>query len=305
MKKYNVFISIFVLFLMLNMILAPKLYLNATKEGLNLWANKVVPSVLVFMFLVKLFITLSSNCRTSPIAVKLCHKLWNCPALSLRIFLCSILSGYPVGAMMISDQYMQGKITRSQAGRMCGFCSNSGPMFIVGAVGLSMFGNAKLGFIILASHIIGAIINGFLYKNINLPEMELKQTPINHQKFDLSAIVGSTFSSVLSIGVIIAVFFVVITFFQPLIQLLPAPLSQITEGLIEITKGCQSISQNLSGISALLSATFVISFGGFSTIVQSIALLGKINLPIKVFVLQKFSHALISTIVAGLLFFII
>ena len=305
MKKYSIFISVFVLFIILNMILAPQIYLVATMEGINLWASKVVPSVVVFMFFVKIFFSFSSSTKTSSLAQMLSKKIWNCPGISLRIFFCSILSGYPVGSMMISDQYSQGCITRTQAIRMCSFCSTSGPMFILGAVGLSMFESAKFGYIILISHIIGAFLNGFFYKKVTLPELEKHHINIKQRKIDFASIVNSTFSSVLSIGVIISVFFVIITFFQPIIGIFPSPLNSIFEGIIEITKGCQSISQNLWGPTALLSATFIVSFGGFSTILQSITLLGKIQIPFKLIILQKLTHGLLSTAISLFLFFIV
>lgn len=305
MKKYNLFIAVFVLFLMANMILLPKLYLNATMEGIVLWATKVTPSVLVFAFLVKILFSTENKKTENNFLKKFCVKSWGCPALSCKVFLCSILSGYPIGTIMISDLYQQGQLTRSQAGRMCSFCSTSGPMFILGTVGVSMLGNASFGYIILFSHILGAFFNGMLYRKINLPQIEHAGIQISQEKFDISKIINSTFTSVLSIGVVIAVFSVIITFFQPLINIFPSQISPIVEGFIEMTKGCSSIAQNLIGMPAIAAATFIISFGGISTIVQSIALLNKIQIPIKLFVLQKISHAAIATVISLFLSFII
>ena len=79
----------------------------------------------------------------------------------------------PSGAKMVADLYLQGKITKNDAFKMTSFCSTSGPMFIVGAVGAGMFKSAKIGYILFLSHAIGAILNGLIYRNLKIKE----QTP--------------------------------------------------------------------------------------------------------------------------------
>jgi nucleoside recognition membrane protein YjiH len=80
----------------------------------------------------------------------------------------SVLSGYPVGAKLTADFYEKGLITKGQACRITTFTSTSGPLFIVGTVGIGMFHSAKLGIIILLSHFIGAILNGLIYRKYML-----------------------------------------------------------------------------------------------------------------------------------------
>ena len=49
-----------------------------------------------------------------------------------------------------------------------------------------------------------------------------------------------------------------------------------------------------------LLASFVISFGGISTILQSLTMLAEVKMPLKLFILQKFTHAIFSTIITTL-----
>ena len=203
---------------------------------------------------------------------------------------------------MTADLYQNHQITKQDAFKMTSFCSTSGPMFIIGAVGTGMLLSPKYGYIIFTAHVIGALINGLLYKNITINE-EKKFPTIgkNAENFNLGEIVTDSTLSILSVGTIITIFFVIIHSLMPIFNLLPSSLVGITEGIIEITKGCIDITASLPSNLAILACTFVISFGGISTILQSITMLNKLQMPIRLFILQKFTHAVCATLVAGIL----
>ncbi len=307
MRKYNTILSIFVLFIIFNMIFRPSLYIQETLSGISAWAFNVLPSVLPFMFFTKVLTSLGTIERASGVLGQATKRIFKTPSISAFVFLTSAVSGYPVGAKMTADLYFNGKISKSDAFKMCSFCSTSGPMFIVGAVGVGMLGNPVYGYIILLSHLIGAILNGILYRNLKIKENNLPRdtTQKNIPKSDISSMVIDSALSIISVGAIIAIFFVIITAINPFFAIFPKEISPFLKGLIEITKGCKEISLNLNGICSVVASTFVISFGGFSTILQSIAMLKQLDMPIRLFCLQKFTHALLSVLVCLPLSFIL
>lgn len=305
MKKYNVFLSILIVYIIINMVIFPQIYISKTLDGITAWAFNVLPSILPFIFFTKVLSSLGGIEKVSKIFSKPCKSLYKTPAISAYVFLTSIISGYPVGAKMTADLYESGKISKTDAYKMTSFCSTSGPMFIIGAVGIGMLKNQLLGYIIFISHVLGALINGLLYRNLKVKESKQNKTIIPSQKQDLSSIILDSAISIISVGVIIAIFFVVITSISPLTNLFPSSISCVINGLIEITKGCLDISSFLSGNWQIIACSFVIGFGGISTILQSITLLNKLNMPIGLFILQKLTHALISTIISVLFCLII
>ena len=307
MKKYNVFLSIFIVYILLNMIIFPELYIGQALDGISAWAFNVLPSVLPFIFFTKILSSLGIIEKFSNLFKKPTKVLFNTPSISSYVFLTSIISGYPVGAKMTADLYESGKITRSEAYKMTSFCSTSGPMFIIGAVGIGMLKNATYGYIIFLAHILGALLNGLLYRKLKLNNDGYSSHSIEKksQQGDLSSIILDSALSIISVGTIIAIFFIVITSLSPLFNLMPSPIACILEGIVEITRGCIDISSSLSGISAILSCTFIISFGGISTILQSITMLSRLKMPVKLFVLQKLSHAILSTIIVFVLVLLI
>lgn len=301
MKKYNTFLTILIGFILINMVISPSVYVSATYNGISAWALNVLPSVLPFIFFTKILSTFGNINFLSRPFKRPCYRLYKTPPPSAYVFFMAIISGYPVGAKMTSDLYLQGKISQTDAYKMTSFCSTSGPMFIVGAVGAIMFNNVKIGYFILIAHILGAMINGLLYRNIKAKESGQAPYTNMNAKQDLSQIVIDSALSILSVGVIIAIFFVIITSFNPILSLFPSPIKEALQGTVEITKGCIEISKLTNQKLAMILASFVISFGGLSTILQSMTFLEKIKMPVGLFILQKVTHGILSAIFALLL----
>lgn len=306
MKKYKTFLSIFVFYVIINMIILPDLYIRQAFNGISAWAFNVLPSVLPFMFFTKVITSLGSLNCISQMFRRPCKTFYKTHQVSSLVFLTSVISGYPVGAKMTADLYNQGVITREDAFKMSSFCSTSGPMFIIGAVGTGMLGNAKFGHIIFICHALGALLNGLLYRNLKVKEFE-NRTSLSSQtkKTDISSMVLDSALSIISVGTIIAIFFVVITSLSPIFNFFPPQFASILEGTVEITKGCLNIATSFNNKWSILASTFVISFGGVSTMMQSMSMLSTVKIPFYLILLQKFTHAIISSLLALLIILLI
>ncbi len=305
----NYFLTFAIILFLICMISQPAKFISQALNGISAWAFNVLPSVLPFMFFTRILSALNTLPRLTQPFSSVSTKLFKTPAISFYAFIMAILSGYPVGSKMVADLYTQGQITKEDAFRMTSFCSTSGPMFIIGAVGIGMFGNALVGYILFISHAIGAILNGLIYRNlkvkVTLPsENETPQPSTKSSHIDLSDIVLNSTLSILSVGCIITIFFIVIECLSPLLNLLPQNISFFLEGIVEITKGCIDLSTLPNKFVAVSLCSFVISFGGISTLLQSLTMLSKVKMPVRLFILQKLTHALFSLVITiSLLFF--
>ncbi len=287
------------------MVIAPSLYISRTLDGISAWAFNVLPSILPFIFFTKVLSSLGTIERATARLPVPTNKMFGAPKVSFYVFLMSLISGYPVGAKMTADLYLSGQITRAEAFRMTSFCSTSGPMFIIGAVGVGMLKSATAGYIIFIAHALAAFLNGFLYRKVKAEELPKSAAEAKAQSADIGNIILDSVLSILSVGGIIAIFFVVITSISPILNLLPAPLAAILGGLVEITKGCIDISAAVPLRTAIIASSFVISFGGLSTLLQSLTMLGKLKMPVRLFLLEKVTHALLATAIAAILVVII
>lgn len=315
MKKFNHFsnsqnwtsyaLTSLVFFFLICMIASPARFISKSLDGISAWATSVLPSVLPFMFFTR--VLSSQKCvqtLTKPFSC-VTQKLFKTPPVSFYVFFMAIMSGYPVGSKMVADQFLQGKISQEEAFRMSAFCSTSGPMFIIGAVGVGMFKNQTIGYILFISHVLGAILNGLLFRNLKLKSSQKESTTSKtsdspQNQTDLSDIVLSSTLAILSVGCIITIFFIVIECFSPLLSFLPENIRFLFEGCIEITKGCIDLAAMTNTRLATILASFVISFGGISTILQSLTMLSKLKMPAKVFTLQKVCHAIFSCAITTL-----
>lgn len=59
-------------------------------------------------------------------------------------FIMGIISGYPVGAKIVTEFRKNGDCSKAEAERLLAFTNNSGPLFIIGTIGISMFGDTLI-----------------------------------------------------------------------------------------------------------------------------------------------------------------
>jgi len=165
-QKNNLFIGVFFLIVILTIAINPAKYSKVAFNGLQVWAKILVPSLLPFFIITKLFQSTGVTDGLLNLFSKPVKKIYNCPKQSAYVFFLSILSGYPVGSKIIADLYKSNEISKTDAIKTASFCSNSGPMFILGSVAIGMFANKTMGILILISHIFGALFNGVIYRNL-------------------------------------------------------------------------------------------------------------------------------------------
>ena len=131
--------------------------LHHAKTGLLLWANSVVPSLLPFFIAANLL----SYTEVIPFLGRLLNKvmrpLFNVPGEGAYAFIMGIISGYPIGAQIVSNFKEQGICNKIECERLIAFTNNSGPLFIVGTVGVSLFYDTKTGVLLLITHILACI----------------------------------------------------------------------------------------------------------------------------------------------------
>ena len=298
-------------------VINPEVYITSCLNGIMVWATVVLPALLPFMFFTKTLTELGvADILASKF--KLFPKIFKVPSLAIYVFILSILSGYPVGAKIVADLYESGAISKEEAYKITTFTSNSGPMFILGSVGIGMLTSRKLGIIILISHILGALINGLIYRNHKENSTEINKKIIEKNNLSIGDLMWNTVHSVLIIGGFIALFFVIIeiinylNIFSPISNLFSKIFNcdaniftAIFNGIFEITRGCLDISK--LGLSELISGTlctFIISFGGLATAMQALVFLKKFDMRFSFFIKQKITHAIFASVIYFILLLI-
>ena len=138
--------------------------LPAIKKGLSLWANSVVPSLFPFFVATDLLMHTNFVNILGRFLNKLMKPLCNIRGEGAFGFIMGLISGYPVGAKIACDFRENNICSKEECERLLSFTNNSGPLFIVGTVGISMFGNSTIGLLLLVTHILACITVGIIFR---------------------------------------------------------------------------------------------------------------------------------------------
>ena len=137
---------------------------KAALNGLKLWGGVVVPSLFPF-FVAAEVMNATGFIRAAGILLEpVMRPLFNVPGCGSFAFAMGVTSGYPVGAKITCDFRSSGDLTKTEAERLLAFTNNSGPLFIVGAVGTGMYGSSRLGIFLLVCHFLSSITVGLIFR---------------------------------------------------------------------------------------------------------------------------------------------
>lgn len=95
--------KLFICLIILGIILAPKSAIKAAKDGISIWINILMPSLLPFIIGANLIVSLKIVDILGILINPLTQKIFNVSGRSGLIFAISMVSGYPVGSKFASE----------------------------------------------------------------------------------------------------------------------------------------------------------------------------------------------------------
>ncbi len=309
-------------------------------QGIKLWAAVVLPSLFPYFFisamLTRFKITERLALKLSPVY----RKLFNVGGIVSYAFFLSVISGYPVGAKIVSDLRRNGLLDEDEGVRAAALCSTSSPSFLIAAVGSAAFGSARLGVALTACHILSAVCTGVIFsfykskksRNFSaatssvLGGKNTEKEGFNGQNSGkIPSVAGKadnllyecTYNSVVSIlvtGGLIVLFSVLTSLmdfygvFKPFVAALTKIFGSETlaEGLIygafECTGGISRLAAASVSEGAFVTAAGICGFGGLSVIAQSLAYLSGAKIKAAPFLLSKALAAALNFLFALIIY---
>lgn len=272
----------------------PARYTKCVWEGVSLWAISVLPATFPFLFLTALFRRQAIYPRLAKAVSPVAGKVFRVSGQGGCAAFLSAISGYPVGARTVLDLFERGEIGREESFRLACLCSTSGPMFLVGAVGVRMMKSAALGWIMLAAHFLSVWTVCFFLR-FTAKEPPKKTLFVAAGKGTLYDDLYSSVLSVLCVGGAIAVFN---AFGQMLADAgalagINPHLSAVLRGLLEMTAGCASLAADPSPLS-VATCCFFVTFGGACVLVQQCVFLTRAGVKTLPFLGVKLLQGLLS-----------
>lgn len=302
-------ITPFLLFLFFAILLLfPTASVNGAKNGLLLWFETVLPTLLPFIIISNLMIKLNvTNCLTS-LLYPVFGKIFGVSKPGCYPIIIGMLSGLPVGAKACADLVHTNQITIQEGQYLLCFCNNASPMFIISFVSAHCLGRSDKAYYILGIILLSSILTGFLYKLIHYVKEDFKQQhsfpmdniPCNAETkilpfkaLDESILNG--FEILVKVGGYIMLFSilaqVLLTF-----HFLPLLPQFILIGFLELTTGAAAISlTQFSFLQKIVLTNGLTAFGGLSSLAQTYSVLIHSGLSIKTYFCYKLINAVIAS----------
>ena len=257
--------TIFVLFTMA-LVCFSSSNLSAAYNGLVLWSTSIIPSLFPFFVATELLSYTNVVKYLGSFFHKFMKPLFNVRGEGSFAFIMGIISGYPIGAKIVCDLRKSNACSNEECERLLAFTNNSGPLFIIGTVGIKMFGSSTIGVLLIITHILACVTVGICFrfwKRSALTHLigttsntvnSISRVNISNLGDIINKSITNSISTILNIGGFIVIFSVVISILKhshfillltPILNFLHIPayiVESLFLGIVEITNGIFAIS---------------------------------------------------------------
>lgn len=256
----------------------------------------VVPSLFAFTVLA-IYLQKSGLYRTvlKPLTFPL-SKLLRMDEELCAVFLLANIGGYPIGARLLSELVRQNRLSKENAARALCFCFGSGPGFMLGIVGMRVFGSAGAGLALFGICFgVSLLIAGFVRMRGEIPlEKAENGLRLGAETFITSVTDGArTMFTVCAMIVgfsVIAAILKLVGVYTLFAEVFGS--SEILPALLEITR----LGDMTATSSALPTCAALLAFGGACVIMQVAALAR--GIPLKGFLISRGAAAVLSALLA-------
>lgn len=300
MKTYPAICAALCAFAML--IIFPDTAKDAVTGGLETCGGIIIPSLFPYFVAVNLIIELGVIGRL--------FRALHIKNLKYASFIIGITGGYPVGAAYIAETRKRGELSCDDASKMLVYCNNSGPAFIIGAVGSGVFHSTSAGLVLYAAHMLSAAVYGKLFCHIENSEAHF---PDASEKTDFApaftASVRKSVSSIINVCGFVLAFSVIISLINSggLIYILSGKMSELinTElhfnaslisGLFEIGNSIKEMQFLAVSPLNLALAAFVLGWGGISVHFQTFSIISDTDIKTARYVIGRLIIAIFAAI---------
>lgn len=270
----------------------PAQCLSFALKGLNLWFERMIPTLFPFMVLSGVIIRMNLTGSFVKILNPVLGRLFSVRSPCVYGMVIGFLCGFPMGAHVAAQLYEQKQISRPEASFLLAFCNNIGPVyflsFVLPTLGISRPAPFLIGMYALP-FLYGLFLRYTVFSSINKKEGE--KNGKTHSLSLLEALDDAIFQSLFGIAKLGGY----MIFFN-LLFILPALACRLfsLEGsfwslaaggagcFLEITGGIGQL-----GNQAPYLVLCLLPFGGLSCIAQTFSMIKNTDLSISEYVMHK------------------
>lgn len=276
---------------------APQQAFFASRRGLMLWFEQLLPVLLPFSILS--YVVLASGLfsgRKSNRRSKISNWEW-------YVIFCGFLFGFPIGSKLTADLYHDGYISKKNASILCCFTNNLSPVFVTSAITtmLNLKVSPVLYFVLYGIPFCYGIVSLLLRgEQVSVQKNAAPRFHLNMQIIDAGIING--FETLIKICGYIMMFSILSELLKTLPVHNPA-VSLLLVGSTEVTNGISCLAAySCSNAVKYLLAIIFLSWNGASGLFQTASILSRTDLSVKEYIRKKLVLFGLQSGVAGLLF---
>lgn len=136
---------------------------EAVKKALGICSGIILPSLLPFFFISGIISAIGLPAMLAKSFSSIMSRLFGFSGYAATPLILGFLGGYPVGGASLAQLTLEGHINKEEAERLLPVCNNTGPAFIIGAVGGGIFHSAAVGIMLYAVHIAASLSLGIIF----------------------------------------------------------------------------------------------------------------------------------------------
>ncbi len=292
---------------------SPETAALAVKSALNVCTGIILPSLLPFFFISGIISSLGIPQILARLAQRPMKALFGFSGYACTPLMLGLLGGYPVGAASLAELVRENKLSREEGQRLLPVCNNTGPAFIIGAVGGGIFSSAAVGLMLYAVHILSALSLGILFSSKN----EISQTTFSPEvEYSglVSALPGCIKGAVekcLNICGFVIFFSILGSLLDELGLISSAALALskgfgleigfcrcLLAGIMELGSGIASMSALSACPANYALAAFILGFGSLSVHCQTLAVISGTNMKCARHFAGRIIHGALSALFA-------
>lgn len=293
------------------MLMSPKAVFNGASEGLLLWFQIILPTLLPFIMITNLLVYTDSIHYISRIFGRLLSCIFKVSENGSFAVIAGFLCGYPMGAKVAADLIIGRYITEGEGKYLLSFCNNTSPVFIMNFIIWKTLGREDLLIPSILILLGTPMLLSFVFRRFYLKGEKYfcnqKKETRNRKKWNFQVVdtcIMDGFETITKVGGYIIVFSVILSLFQSL-PLKPV-LLQILLPSLEVTNGIAIIGKSKVIFDLQYPAIIgLTSFGGFCAAAQTQCMIQKTNISIFPYIIEKLVTAVVASLIAFLYLHII
>ncbi len=316
-------VSIATIILMLILLIFPKASIKGAENGILLWFNVIVPTLLPFIIVSNLIINLKLTTLIAKMFYPVLHRIFAVTRNGCYVIIIGLLTGFPVGAKACSDLVHYKMLSKQEGQYLLTFCNNASPMFIISYISILTLKLSLDRYKFLGIIYVSAMLTALLYRIIHhiqnnsftsseeisvagrntLKTLDLSRKNVSSEspKRITFAIVDCAimdgFDVITKVGGYIVLFSILSNVILSSIKM-TSLFSLLSVGVLEITNGINVIGASSIPLATKIALILPITaFGGISSIAQTKSVIDQSGLSIRNYILYKIFNAMITLLI--------